>query len=54
MTVPTSILETPMANPNYKSLQESKDTNSPIQVLQHVLQNVLDIKDEEEKQSFSK
>ena len=56
MTVPTSIPETPMAQPNSESLQESKDMNSPrsMEVLQHVLQKVLDIKDEEENQSFSK
>ena len=56
MTVPTSIPETPMAHPTSKSLQESKDTNSPtsMEVLQHVLQKVLDIKDEEDNKSFSK
>ena len=55
MTVSTSIPETPMAQCNSKSLQESKDTNSPrsMEVLQHVLQKVLDIKDEEENKSFS-
>ena len=56
MTVPTSIPETPMTQPGSESLQESEDTNSPIsmEVLQHVLQKVLDIKDEEENESFSK
>ena len=56
MTVPTSISETPMAQPNSESLQETKDTNSPrsMEVLQHVLQKVQDIKDEEENKSFSK
>ena len=56
MTVPTSIPETPMAHPDSESFQESKDTNSPTstEVLQHVLQKVLDINDEEEIQSFSK
>ena len=63
MTIPTSIPETPKAQPNSESLQESKDTNSPrsmevlqhvLEVLQHVLQQVLDIKDEEETKSFSK
>ena len=56
MTVLTSIPETPVAHPDSESLQESKDTNSPtsMEVFQHVLQKVLDIKDEEENQSFSK
>ena len=56
MAVPTSIPETPMAQPDSESLQESKGTNSPrsIKVLQCVLQKVLDIKDEEENKSFSK
>ena len=56
MTVPTSNPETPMAHPNSESLQQSKDTNSPksMEVLQHVLQKILDIKDEEENKSFSK
>ena len=56
MTVPTSIPGTPMAHSDYKSLQESKDSNSPrsMEVLPHVLQKVLDIKDEEENQSFAK
>ena len=56
MTVTTSIPETPMAQPNSEFLQESKDMNSPrsMEVLQHVLQKVLDIKDEEENKSFSK
>ena len=56
MTVPTSIPETLMAQPDSESLQESKDTNSPrsMEVLQHVLQKVQDIKDEEENKSFSK
>ena len=54
MTVPTSIPETLMAHPDSESLQESKDTNNPrsMEVLQHVLQKVLDIKDEEENESF--
>ena len=52
----TSIHETPMADPDSESLQEYKDTNSlrSMEVLQHVLQKVPDIKDEEEIQSFSK
>ena len=56
MTIPTSIPETPKAQTNSESLQEAKDTNSPrsMEVLQHVLQQVLDIKDEEETKSFSK
>ena len=56
MTVPTSIPETLMAHPDSESLQESKGTNNPrsMEVLQHVLQKVLDIKDEEENESFSK
>ena len=55
MTDPTKIPETPMAQPDSESLQESKDTNSPrsMEVLQHVLQKVLDIRDEEENKSFS-
>ena len=55
MTAPTSIPETPMAQPDSKSLQESMDNNSPrsMEVLQHVLQKVLDINDEEENKSFS-
>ena len=48
MTVPTSIPETSMAHPEYESLQESKTPTVPDQ------QKVLDIKDEEENQSFSK
>ena len=54
MTIPTSISETPMAQPNSESLQESSDTNSPrfMEVLQHVLQEVMDIKDEEENNLF--
>ena len=56
MTASTSIPKTPMAQPDSESLQVSKDTNSPrsMEVLQHVLQKVLDIKDEEENKSFSK
>ena len=56
MNVPASIPERPMSHPNYESLQESKDTNSPrsMEVLPHVLQKVLDINDEEENQFFSK
>ena len=56
MTVPTGNPETLMAHPNSESLQQSKDTNSPrsMEVLQHVLQKILDIKDEEENKSFSK
>ena len=56
MTVPTSSTETPMTHPDSESLQENKDTNSPrsMELLQHVLQKVLDIKDEEETKSFSK
>ena len=43
-----------MAQPNSESLQESRDTNSPrsMEVLQHVLQKVMDIKDEEENNLF--
>ena len=54
MTVPTSIPETPKAQPDSESLQELKDTNSPryMEVLQHVIQKVLDINDEEENKSF--
>ena len=56
MTVPTSIPETPMAQPNSECLQESKDANSPrsMEVFQHVLQKVLNIKNEGENNSFSK
>ena len=56
MTDPTSIPEMPMAQPDSEFLQESKDTNSSrsMEVLQHVLQRVLDIKDEEENKFFSK
>ena len=56
MTVTTSICATPMAHPDSESLQESKDTISPrsMEVLQHVLQKVLGIKDEEENKSYSK
>ena len=56
MTVLTSIPETPMTQPDSDSLQESKDTNSrrSMEVLQHVLQKVLEIKGEEENKSFSK
>ena len=54
MTVLTSIPETPMAQPDSESLQESKDTNSPrsMQVLQHVLQKVLDIRMKKRANSF--
>ena len=53
MIVPTSIPETPMAQPDSESLQESKDTDShrSMEVLQHVLPKVLDIKDDEENKS---
>ena len=56
MTVLINIPETPMAQPDSESLQESKDTNSPrsLEVLQHALQKVQDTKDEEEDKSFSK
>ena len=56
MSVPTRIPETPMAHPDSKSLQLSNDTNSPrsMEVLQHVLQKVLDIMDEEENKSIPK
>ena len=55
MTVPTSIPEMPIAQPDSESLQESKDTNSPrsMEVLQCVLQKALEIKDEANKY-FSK
>ena len=45
-----------MDQPNSESLQESKGTNSPrsMEVLQHVLQQVLEIRDEEENKAFSK
>ena len=56
MTMPRSIPETPMTQPNSESLHESKDINSPrsMEVLQHVLQKVLDIRDEEAKKPSSK
>ena len=56
MTVPTSIPETPMAHSDYESIQESKNSNGPrsMEILQHVLQTVLNIKDEEDNNSFSK
>ena len=56
MTDPTSIPETPMAHSNFKPLLESKDSSSPrsIEVRPHVLQKLLDIKEEEENQCFAK
>ena len=56
MTAPTRIPETPMVHPNYESLQESMDTNSPrsMNLLQHVLKKTLDIKNEEENKSYLK
>ena len=53
--MPTSIPETSMAHSNYESLQESKDSNSlrSMEVLPHVPQKVLDIKDEEENQTLA-
>ena len=54
MTVPTSIPERAMAQPKSEAFQESKDTNSPrsMEVCQHVLQKVLDIKDEKRTNPF--
>ena len=57
MTIPTNIPETPMAQSDYKSIQESnEDSASPrsMQVYHHVLDKVMDIKNEEESESFSK
>ena len=54
MPISTSIPETPMAQPNQESSQESnEDSISPnsMQVFHHVLNNVLKI-DEDEVASF--
>ena len=55
MTVPTNIPETPIVHTNHKSLQGSNDTNTSIsmEILQHVLKTVMDIKTDEEVGSFS-
>ena len=56
MTVPTHIPKTPMADSNHKSYQESKESStSPRsrEVLQHIINKVLDIQDEEKIQSFN-
>ena len=55
MTVPTNIPETPIVHTNHKSFQGSKDTNTSIsmEILQHVLKTVMDIKNDEEVKSFS-
>ena len=56
MDIPTSITETPMAQPNKKSIQVSnEDSISPnsMQVMHHVINNVLMI-EEDEIVSFSK
>ena len=50
MPIPTNILETPMTQPDHKSIQESnEDSISPnlMQVMQHVLNNVLKIDQDE-------
>ena len=57
MTIPTSIPETPMAHPDHKSVQESKEcstSSKSMEVYQHVLNKVMDIQNEDEIQSFSK
>ena len=57
MTIPTNIPETPMAHSNYESIQESKENStSPksMEVYHHVLNKVMDIKYEDETESFSK
>ena len=55
MTVPTNIPETPIVHTNHKSLQGSNDTNTFIsmEILQHVLKTIMDIKTDEEVESFS-
>ena len=55
MTVPANIPETPIVHTNHKSFQGSKDTNTsiPMEILQHVLKTVMNIKNDEEVESFS-
>ena len=56
MTIPTNIPETPVAQSNYESIQESKEdsTNLKSMVVYHyVLNKVMDIKNEDEFESFS-
>ena len=57
MTIPTNIPQTPMAHSDCKSIQESKeDSTSPksMEIYHHVLNNVMDTKNEDEIESFSK
>ena len=51
MTVPTNILDPPMGHSYYESVQESEeDSTSPksMEVYHHVLNKVMDIKNEDE------
>ena len=50
MTIPTNIPETPMAQSDYKSLQESNEDSTSL--YHHVLNKVTDIKNEDEIESF--
>ena len=55
MTIPTSIPKTPMAHTDHESIQESKGSStSPrsMEGLQHIINKVMNIQDEEEMQSF--
>ena len=55
MTIPKSIHETPRAQPDNKTIQESKENlNIPksMQVYHHVLNKVMDTKNEDETESF--
>ena len=57
MTIPINISETPMAQSEYKSIQESNEDSicpKSKQVYHHVLNEVIDIKNEDEIESFSK
>ena len=55
MTVPTNIPETPIVHAHHKSFQGSTGKNISISmdVLQHDLKTIMDIKDFEEVESFS-
>ena len=56
MTVPTNIPETPMAQSDFESIQDSKEDSTSLMSMEvhHVLNNVMDIKNEDEIESFSK
>ena len=56
MTILTTIPETPMAHTDHKSIQESKESSNTarsMEVLQHIINILMDIQDEEEIQSLN-